>query len=134
MKPLKNIKISEKIKSLKRPCGSHFDSQIYTSRSTKYCACHVQTSHVSKVTIHCTCHEIRARRRSPPCPKCCTGHHQSTRFPLRLPQKMTIVSEHARDTTTRAQSRQAPTAPAQILRACAVEMHFDDFERHMNVL
>ena len=24
----------------------------------------------------------------------------------------------------------APSAPNQILRACAVEMHFEDFERH----
>ena len=56
--------------------------------------------------------------------------HQSTRFPpLRLPRKVAAVCENARGATTRAQSRQAPAAATQISRACAVEMHVDDFGR-----
>ena len=52
------------------------------------------------------------------------------RLPLCLPRKVTTVCESAHGTTTRAQSRQALAAATQILRACAVEMHVDDFERH----
>ena len=37
---------------------------------------------------------------------------QNTRFPLRLPRKVTAMSENARGSTTRAQSREAP-APAK---------------------
>ena len=40
------------------------------------------------------------------------------------------MSENARGATTRAQSLEAPAAPTQILRACGVEMHLEDFERH----
>ena len=40
------------------------------------------------------------------------------------------MCENARGTTTRAQSLEAPTAATQILRACAVEVHMDDVERH----
>ena len=47
------------------------------------------------------------RHLRPPYPKCCACHG-----------------------TTRAQSGQAPAAANQILRACAVQMHFEDFERH----
>ena len=36
----------------------------------------------------------------------------------------------AHGATTRAQSLEAPTADTQIQRACAVEMHIDDVERH----
>ena len=49
---------------------------------------------------------------------------------MRLPRKVTIVSENAHGTTTRVQSLEAPAAPTQILRACAVEAHFEDFEGH----
>ena len=38
--------------------------------------------------------------------------HQSTRFPLRLPRKVTTKSEHVHGTTRRAQSRRAPARPA----------------------
>ena len=38
--------------------------------------------------------------------------------------------QNAHGTTTRAQSLEAPAAGPQILRACAVEMHIDDVERH----
>ena len=38
--------------------------------------------------------------------------------------------ENAHGTTTRAQSLEAPAADTQIQRACAVEMHMDDVERH----
>ena len=68
--------------------------------------------------IPCTCHEKS------------TLEHQSTRFPLRLPRKVITMCENAHGTTTRAQSLEAPAAGPQILRACAVEMHIDDVERH----
>ena len=54
--------------------------------------------------IPCACHESRLWT-------------TWTRFPLRLPRKATTMSENAHGTT-------------QILRACPVEMHFEDFERH----
>ena len=38
--------------------------------------------------------------------------------------------QNAHGTTTRAQSREAPAADTQILRACAVEVHIDDIENH----
>ena len=68
--------------------------------------------------ILCTCHEKP------------TLDHHNTRFPLRLPRKVTTMSENARGTTTRARSLEAPAAATQILQACAVEMHVDDFERY----
>ena len=40
------------------------------------------------------------------------------------------VRKNARGPATRAQSRQAPAAATQILRACAVETRVDDIERH----
>ena len=40
------------------------------------------------------------------------------------------MCENEHGTTTRAQSLEAPAAGPQILRACAVEMHIDDVERH----
>ena len=52
---------------------------------------------------------------------------------MRLPRKVTIMPENVHATTTRAQSRQAPAPAHQILRACAVEMHFEDFERHERI-
>ena len=68
--------------------------------------------------IRCTCHQKS------------TLHRQNTRCPLRLPRKVIIMSENAHGVTTRAQSRQAPAPANQILQACAVEMHFEDFERY----
>ena len=38
--------------------------------------------------------------------------------------------ENVHGTTTKAQSLEAPAAGPQIVRACAVEMHFEDFERY----
>ena len=67
--------------------------------------------------IPCTCHEKS------------TLEHQNTRFPLRLPRKVTTMCENARGATTRAQSLEAPPAAAQILQACAVEVRVG-----MNVL
>ena len=77
---------------------------------------HVQK--IPKVTTHCACHEIRAPRRSPPkalhrctshetciapipcaCQEKSTLEHQNTRFPLRLPRKVTTMSENARGAT-----------------------------------
>ena len=40
------------------------------------------------------------------------------------------MCENAHGTTMRAQSLEAPAADTQIQRACAVEMHVDDFERY----
>ena len=39
------------------------------------------------------------------------------------------MRENEHGATTRAQSLEAPAAGKQILRAYAVEMHFDDFEK-----
>ena len=60
---------------------------------------------IKTVPIPCTCHE-------------------------KLPRKMTTMYQNAHGATTRAQSLEAPAADTQILRACAVEMHIDDVERH----
>ena len=103
-------------------------------------------------TKRATCHEIRVPRRSPPCPKCCTCHEiciskynrsdpsrpsrkvdfapPKHKVPLRLPRKVITMSENVHGATTRAQSREAPAVDTLILRACAVNMHVDDFERH----
>ena len=74
------------------------------------------------------------RSNSPPIPCTCheksTSEHQTTRFPLRLPRKLTAVYQNAHGATTRARSVEAPAAGPQILRACAVEVHMDDVERH----
>ena len=70
------------------------------------------------VPIPCACHEKS------------TLDHQSARFPLRLPRKVITMCENVHGASTRAQSRQALAAATQILRACAVEMHFEDFKRH----
>ena len=40
------------------------------------------------------------------------------------------MCENAHGTATRAQSPEAPAAGRQTLRACAVEVHMDDVERH----
>ena len=116
---------------------------------------HVQKS---RFTAPVTKSELLWKRRSPPChesaapatksafqsaptaPIPCTCHekstleHQNTRFPLRLPRKVTTMCENAHGTTTRAQSLQAPAAgpgrfcePAQ--SKCTLTM-----SRGMNVL
>ena len=53
---------------------------------------------------------------------------QSTRFPLRLPRKVTTKPGNVHVTTTRAQSRRAPAPTHQFLQACAVDVHFEDLE------
>ena len=133
-------------------CACH---EIYTSRFTRRCACHeictqsaapaaisvlvlrgwqsavpatnLQAGRLSKsydsLHLHFEVKPLRLSRKvefGPPKPEA----------PLRLPRKVTTVCENAHDATTRAQSRQAPAAATQISRACAVEMHIDDFERH----
>ena len=55
---------------------------------------------------------------------------RNTRFPLRLPRKVTTMCKNAHGTTTRAQSLEAPAVDTQIQRACAVEVHMDDVESH----
>ena len=45
--------------------------------------------------------------------------------------QVTTVPKNAHGATTRVQSRQAPAATTQILRACAVDMHFEG-SRGMN--
>ena len=46
----------------------------------------------------------------------------------RLPRKVTTKSKNVQGTTTTAQSKNTPVPAHQVLRACAVEMHFEDFE------
>ena len=93
--------------------------------------------HVQKVTTHRVCHEnqdhhhaqstapaTKSLHRRKATPISCACHekfnidHQSTRFPLRLPGKVVTKSkkcaQHNNESTT--------------LRACAVEMHFEDLE------
>ena len=88
----------------------------------------------SKITLPClprNLHlEVKPLRSLAPATKSQTVDHENTRFPLRLPRKVTTMSENAHGTTTRAQSRQAPAPATQILRACAAEMRLEDFERH----
>ena len=59
--------------------------------------------HVQKV---CTCHEnsVSKKNNSDPLYLSRKVDHQNTRFPLRLPPKMTTMCEDAHGTTTRAQS------------------------------
>ena len=71
--------------------------------------------------IPCTCHEKS------------TLDHENTRFPLHLPRIVTTICDNAHCTTTRARSLEAPAAPTQISRACAVEMRLED-SRDMNAL
>ena len=143
----------EVYKMLRLPRNLHFEVhkvlrlQQDFGGSQKCCACHEACKQATcpKVTLHCACHEIRARvedhHRALKCRTCheicISKYHRSD--PLRLlrkvdfappTRKVTTISENVRGTTTRAQSRQAPAADTQILRACAVEMHFEDFERH----
>ena len=94
----------------------------------------LQTSHMSKShvedhhRVQSTAPATKSAARSTTAPIPCTCHesstldHQNTRFPLRLPPKVTTMSENAHGTTTRAQSRQAPAPANQILRACAVKI------------
>ena len=63
-----------------------------------------------------------------------TLEHRNTRFPWRLPLKVTTVYQNAHGAATRMQSLEAPAAGRQILRACAVEVHIDDIENHEYVL
>ena len=150
-------------------CTSRFTKCCaYTTKSTlrftKCCACHethrgsqsaaratksANEPHVQKLRfINRTCHEIRAARRSRPCPKYCTRHKictlrsktaPVTKFDVEPPKhevslalatKSDRMYEHAHGTTTRAQSREALAPATQISRACAVQMHFDDCGRH----
>ena len=74
--------------------------------------------------------EVKQLRSLAPVTKKSTLERQNTRFPLRLPRKVTTMCENAHGTTTRAQSLEAAAAATQILRACAVEVHMDDVERH----
>ena len=70
---------------------------------------------VSPLRSHCTCHEKP------------TLDHQNTRFPLRLPRKVTTMCEHAHGATTRA--LQPPR-----FRETAQSKCTSTIERGMNVL
>ena len=74
-----------------------------------------------KVTVHCTGHEIRARRRPPPCPKYRACHEIIDNAP-RSPAP--ITKSRLKTTNLAPASR----SDRQILRACAVKMHFEDLE------
>lgn len=115
-----------------------------TSRFTKCCVCHdictfTFTKSSAAPARGCACHytsqrstckalrlqrnlRIEVKPLWSPCHKKSIFDHQSTRFPFRLPRKG--ITKH---TATRAQPRKPP-ARAQFLRACVVEMHFDDFQ------
>ena len=114
--------------------------EICTLRFTQCCACHEICKQATCAVTKSECledhHHVQSAApatksafgsKTAPIPCTC---HQNTRFPLRLPRKVTTMFENAHGTTTRGQSRQAPAAAHQILRACAVEMHLEDFERH----
>ena len=122
--------------------------ELCTSRVTERCACHeiCNRAHLiqkSRFTAPVTKSELlddhyhvqsaapatktAFRSKTAPIPCACheksTLEHQNTRFPLRLPRKVTTLYQNARGITTRAQPLAAPAAAAtQILRACAVEM------------
>ena len=110
-------------------CACH---EIYTSRFTKCCAC--QGVCTSRLTKCCPCHEICTSRftwRSPANLSRklkSTLDHQSTRFPL----PATKSDHHAKKRCTPPlRSRdEHPPRPTRFREACAVEMHFEDFERH----
>ena len=102
-----------------------------------------------KATIHYTCHQIRAPRRSPPWPKYCTCHEictskQSRSDPLHLSRKIRLWTTKTRGLPCACHEKSPPcrkmrTAPQRersrwkhppLQRACAVEMHLEEFERH----
>ena len=72
--------------------------------------------------------DIKPLQSPPPVTQKPTLDHQKTRFRLRLSQKVITKPENAHGTTTRVHSRRAPAPAHQILRACAVEMHFEDLK------
>ena len=122
--------------------------EICTSRFIKCCTCHEHC--MSRFSKCCISHELCAPRRSPSCPKCCTCHEScisNTSDPFHLlrkidfgipkyeisfvpAKKIITMCENAHGTTTRVQSLETLAAHTQILRACAIEMHFEDFKRH----
>ena len=98
---------------------SRFTAPVMKSDHVQSSAPATTTAFPSKsAPIPCTCHEKSTLERP------------NTRFPLRLPRKVTTMYQNVHGATTRAQSLEAPAAGRQILRACAVEMRIDDVERH----
>ena len=102
--------------------------------------------HVQKVTIHCTCHEIRACRRPPPCPKCFACHnicasasncsdllHLSRKVDFGPPKHEVSlapamksddkVQKCARHYNESAHLRQAPSQGQRFARPCAKKLH-----------
>ena len=133
------------IQVLRRP---HFDVHKMLCLPRKWQTSHMSKSHdslhlsrnqsSSKITaiVQSAVPATKAVFRSKAAPIPCTCHEKSTldqentRFPSCLPRKVSTMCENVHGATTRAQSRQAPAAGTQILRACAVGVHVDDFERH----
>ena len=127
-------------------------SVLQGPQSIRYCSCHLPHVEKSRCTapvtkservedhhhVHSAASATKSALQSKPLrslasvTKSRLWTTKSTRFPLHLPRKVTTMSQNAHGTTTRAQSRQAPAAPTQTLRAwaSAVKMHSEDFERH----
>ena len=78
----------------------------------------------SQSAVPATKSALRGSQSAVPATKC------TSKFSRSDPSHLSTVCKNAHGTTTRAPSRQALAAASQILRACAVEMHIDDFEKH----
>ena len=139
--------------ALQGPCACH---KIGTSRCTKCCARHIaqpcqgdsQQEHFQRQHPDAKAQLSRDFLRFLK-----TSHMSNSHDSLHLPRNLYIdikplrllhlsrkvdstktrgkvitKAQNAHGTTTRAWSRRAPTPTHQILRACAVEMHFEDLE------
>ena len=136
-------------------CASRFTTccachEICTSRFTKCCASHeiCKRATCPKVTIRCT--RLSRNLISSTITTMSKALHLPRKLHFKIEQlrsladfearkhevslapatKSAIMCGNAHGATTRAQSLEAPAVGAQTLRACAVEMHIDDVERH----
>ena len=57
-----------------------------------------------------------------------TWDHHRGRFPLRWPQIIVTAKSAKARAANEGQAKNAPAPAHQFLRACAVEMHFEDFK------
>ena len=109
-------------------------SHMSKSHSSLHLLRSLSSSTITTMSKCCTCHEkciskLKIRSLAP----ATTSRLWSTKargFPCACHEMYVTMCENAHGTTTRAQSLEAPAADTQILRACAVEMHIDDVERH----
>ena len=117
----------------------HACHEICTSRVTECCACHEICKRITcpKVTIHM---HLSRNLSSSTITTMSKVLHLPRKLHFQVKQlrslapvtKSRLWYQNAHGTTTRAQSPEAPASDSatQILRACAVEMHIDDVERH----